>query len=269
MPIAAATDRMFSTIALIGMTIERNVTSSSRNAIRKTNPNTYQIRSAIRLVEVDRAGGEAGHADHLAAADARAGPAARRRRAASRPRSVEVSSVPVPASGTSITAISPSGLVSTVTGSWNWSESRAIWRSSLRRPPGSRPRSRFVALDHDVGRELLAREGGLHPVVGLHDLDRARQTVDAGVGGVDVEHRDRQHHQHGARGQGRDERPLQHAVEHPGPGPRLARAPLGPQERHAALVHAVAELRQDRRAARSASRSPRSPPPGSCRWRTR
>ena len=43
---------------------------------------------------------------------------------------IEVSSVPVPASGTSITATSPSGLVSTVIGSLNWSESRAIWRSS-------------------------------------------------------------------------------------------------------------------------------------------
>ena len=40
MPIAAATDSTFSTIALIGITIERNVTSSSRNAIEKTNPNT-------------------------------------------------------------------------------------------------------------------------------------------------------------------------------------------------------------------------------------
>ena len=46
-PSAAATDRTFSTIALIGMTIERNVTSSSMNAIAKTNANTYQMRDAI------------------------------------------------------------------------------------------------------------------------------------------------------------------------------------------------------------------------------
>ena len=44
--------------------------------------------------------------------------------------SIEVSSVPVPATGTSNTATLPLGLVSTVTGSWNSFESAASWRSS-------------------------------------------------------------------------------------------------------------------------------------------
>ena len=60
---------MFSAIALIGMTIERNVTSSSTNATAKTNANTYQMRVDIRSLKSTRAGGEAGHADHAAARD--------------------------------------------------------------------------------------------------------------------------------------------------------------------------------------------------------
>ena len=51
MPSAAPTDSRFSRIALIGITIERNVTSSSRNAIRKTNPSTYQMCEAIRSLK--------------------------------------------------------------------------------------------------------------------------------------------------------------------------------------------------------------------------
>ena len=40
-------------------------------------------------------------------------------------------------------------------------------------------RVEVAALDHYVRAEGLAREGGLHAVVGLHDLERARQAVDA------------------------------------------------------------------------------------------
>ena len=54
----------------------------------------------------------------------------------------DVSSVPVPASGTPISATSPSGLVSTVTGSWNRSESRATSRISSA-AAWTRERSRF------------------------------------------------------------------------------------------------------------------------------
>jgi hypothetical protein len=50
-PMAAATERMFSRIALIGITIERKVTRSSANATAKTKANTYQMREAIRSLK--------------------------------------------------------------------------------------------------------------------------------------------------------------------------------------------------------------------------
>src|SRR5919112_2567686 len=50
-PSAAATDSTFSRIALTGITIDRNVTRSSRNATEKTNANTSQIREAIRSLK--------------------------------------------------------------------------------------------------------------------------------------------------------------------------------------------------------------------------
>jgi hypothetical protein len=63
----------------------------------------------------------------------------------------------------------------------------------------------------------------------------------------DVEHGDREHDQHGSGSHDRNERPAQHTVEHPRPRTRLARTALGPEERYAALVNPVAELREDRR----------------------
>ena len=116
MPIAAATDRMFSRIALIGITIERNVTSSRRNAIAKTNANTYQMRSPISSLKSTEPAVKPltpTSSPPLTLGNTRGTTSSRIVSTAA----IDVSSLPVPASGTSITATSPSGLVSTVIGS--------------------------------------------------------------------------------------------------------------------------------------------------------
>ena len=99
---------------MIGITIERNVTSSRRNAIARTNANTYQRSPMSSLKSTDSAvkpptptssppltlGNTCGTTTSRSVATA----------------AIDVSSVPVPASGTSSTATSPSGLMSTVIG---------------------------------------------------------------------------------------------------------------------------------------------------------
>ena len=144
-PIAAATDSTFSRIALIGITIERNVTRSSTNAIAKTNANTSQMRDDISsLKSTDPAVKPA--TPTTSPLDTPPNTSGTTSSRSVRTASIERSSVPVPASGTSTTASCRSGLTSTVTGSWNWSDSRATWRSScaavahLRRCRGSAPR---------------------------------------------------------------------------------------------------------------------------------
>ena len=128
-PIAAATETMFSRIALIGITIERNVNSSSRNAIPKTKANTYQMRDAIRsLKSTDPAvnpltpatSAPGTPSNTLGTTSSRIAPSA----------AIDASSVPVPASGTSTTATLPSPDTFRVTGSWKWPDSRATWRIS-------------------------------------------------------------------------------------------------------------------------------------------
>ena len=59
-PYAAPTDSRFSTIALSGITIERNVTSSSRNARPSTNANTIGRCDFMRSLKSLGPGGDAG-----------------------------------------------------------------------------------------------------------------------------------------------------------------------------------------------------------------
>ena len=118
MPSAAATDRTFRRIALIGITIDRNVTSSSRNATENTNPNTSQMREDISsLKSTDPAVKPATPTtEPLDTPPKTSGTTSSR---SVRTAFIERSSVPEPASGISTTATCLSGLTSTVTGSWN------------------------------------------------------------------------------------------------------------------------------------------------------
>ena len=100
-----------------------------------------------------------------------------------------------------------------------------------------------------TARDRAAREGAVDAVVGLHDRQVARQPLDARVRGVQAQRRHRQ--------QRRSTPPAPSAETHGwrstapddgGPEAGLAvRAVAAGEERHAALVHAVAELGQDGR----------------------
>src|SRR5215211_2784029 len=118
MPSAAATDSMFSAIALIGITIERNVTSSSMNATAKTNANTYQMRVDIRSLKSTEPAvkPDTPTTSPLVTPPNTSGTTSLRSVLTA---SIERSSLPLPVSGTSTTANWPSRLTSTVTGSWN------------------------------------------------------------------------------------------------------------------------------------------------------
>src|SRR5215207_3124313 len=133
MPSAAATDSTFRRIALIGITIERNVISSSRNAIAKTNANTYQMRDDISSLKSTEPAVKPATPTTLPL-DTPPNTSGTTSSRSVFTASIERSSVPVPASGTSTTASSPSRLTSTVTGSWNWSESRANWNTGPTAP---------------------------------------------------------------------------------------------------------------------------------------
>ncbi len=100
------------------MTIERKVTSSSRNATANTKPNTYQMRDPMRALKSSEpaVNPETPTNSPPFTCGSTLGTTSSR---SERTAASDVSSVPVPASGTSITATCPSGLASTVIGSLN------------------------------------------------------------------------------------------------------------------------------------------------------
>ena len=105
-----------------------------------------------------------------------------------------------------------------------------------------------VGLDGYDGGKRAAGEGGLDPVVGLHDRNLAREARDAGEGRVHPERREGQEDEEARRGDGRDERAPQHAVEDGAPEAGVAALLAQPvHERDLPLLDAVAEPGEERR----------------------
>src|SRR5262245_4926422 len=120
-PYAAATDSRFRTIAVAGITIDRNVQSRSRNARPSTNAKTYSWRPCSCLLKsTDRAVAPVTWA--VATLPIVSGTIDVR--SVSRARS-EALSLILPEVGTEIRARVPAGFVSTVIGSCTWPEASA------------------------------------------------------------------------------------------------------------------------------------------------
>jgi hypothetical protein len=102
-------------------------------------------------------------------------------------------------------------------------------------------------LDDGKCRIRLPWEGGLEPVVDLNRRQVLRQCFRPGCHGLDRHERRSQREEHGDGGNDRDDGASQHTVEDRAPEAPALR-PLQPvEERNPRLVHAVAELREQRR----------------------
>ena len=205
-------------IALIGITIERNVTSSRMNARLSTNRNTIgRCDFIVSRKSFDEA------VMPLTATSASSLPTVAGTTSSRRTRtdSSEAASVPLPWTASDTTATVLSGLTSTPEGSDSLPVAIALSCSSL---DGGLDLGRgdVLGLDHDVGRRAAAGEGRVDAVERLDDRLAAGHALGAGLLELHAERGDRQGDEQAAGEDRRDERARQDAVEDGVPHARLA-----------------------------------------------
>ncbi len=229
------------TIDVSGITSDRNVTSSSRNASPSTKANTSGKRVLDQCVEVVGAGGLAGDRELGSAAAVRAWPAALGR-AASGARSSRLVSLPLPTSGTRIWAAV-------------WLRLTVVWIGRLTCPLASASASKradrgsalrrghVVVADDHHRRGLRARERLLDLLVVGDDRDAVRQVAGPEQRRVQAERRQRQAH---AAARPRAARRAAGGAE-PGAAPRSRPVTRDARCADPALVDLVAEPTEQRR----------------------
>ena len=198
MPYAAATERRLSTIALSAITIDRNATRSSRNANRRTKPNTsgaddfiIELKSKDFAVAPPTAYSTPGTVPIVAGTSSF--------------RSVasawfETSSAPLPASGIATSNVFPSGLVSTWIGFCISPEASALaFRSAIAALTCVGVSTR----DRDIGGAGATRERVVDHVERGQLRLALRQRVEPAVGRVQVQRRQREHEEQRRRRDGR------------------------------------------------------------------